>query len=138
LLGAWCVLTGRSLRFDRRQHAYIALQGALLFGFKLRGRVLGRALRDVRSARGVVFPRSCHDPVGARWLFGTPLTLRTLVAAVLGVVGVALMFVAETGARGAQSGSGARQSRSGLGATVIASAGKPRQRRAISARAFRS
>src|SRR5947209_5447150 len=32
LLGAWCALTRRSLRFTARQHVYIALQGGLMFG----------------------------------------------------------------------------------------------------------
>ena len=32
ILGAWCAVTGRSLRFSAAQHRYLALQGALLFG----------------------------------------------------------------------------------------------------------
>jgi len=30
-LAPWCAMTGRSLRFDRRAHAFLALQGVLLF-----------------------------------------------------------------------------------------------------------
>ena len=32
LLGGWCALTRWSLRFDARTHAFLALQGSLLFG----------------------------------------------------------------------------------------------------------
>src|SRR6185295_9580022 len=62
------------------------------------------------------------NPVGARLLFGTAVTLRTLVAAVLGVAGVALLFVPElTQAR--HGGDGALGIVLGLGSTVVASAG---------------
>ena len=54
LLGAWCMATGRSLRFDRRQHAFIALQGALLFGFNYVGvywaEPMGGSLGNQRGA----------------------------------------------------------------------------------------
>src|SRR6516165_1751681 len=32
LLALWCIATGRSLRFPLRAHAFLALQGVLLFG----------------------------------------------------------------------------------------------------------
>ena len=122
LLGAWCVLTGRSLRFDRRQHAYIALQGALLFGFNYVG-VYWAEHYATSGLLAVLFSTIVFmNPAGARWLFGTPLTLRTLVAAVLGVVGVALMFVPEL-VHAARSREAALGIAVGLGATVIASAG---------------
>ena len=37
LLVAWCIATGRSLHFSVRQHAFIALQGALLGGLSYVG-----------------------------------------------------------------------------------------------------
>ena len=37
LLGAWCAVTRRSLRFGARAHAFIALQGVLLFGLNYVG-----------------------------------------------------------------------------------------------------
>ncbi|HSU43261.1 MAG TPA: DMT family transporter, partial [Casimicrobiaceae bacterium] len=62
------------------------------------------------------------NPIGARMVFGTPLTLRTLVAATLGVIGVALLFLPElTHAR--EGGTPALGIVFGLGATAIASGG---------------
>ena len=122
LLGAWCVATGRSLRFDRTQHAFIALQGALLFGFNYVA-VYWAERYATSGLLAVLFSTIVFmNPVGARWLFGSPLTLRTLVAAVLGVAGVALMFVPELG-HAARSREAALGIALGLGATVIATAG---------------
>ena len=122
LLATWCLLTGRSLRFDRNQHAFIALQGALLFGFNYVA-VYWAERYATSGLVAVLFSTIVFmNPVGARWLFGTPLTLRTLVAATLGVVGVALMFVPEL-AHAARSREAALGIAVGLGATVIASAG---------------
>ncbi|HEY6829655.1 MAG TPA: EamA family transporter [Gemmatimonadaceae bacterium] len=122
VLAAWCLVTGRSLRFDLRQHAYVALQGFLMFGLNY----VGVYYAERYAASGlvaVIFSTIVFmNPVGARWLFGTAVTLRTLVAAVLGVVGVALLFVPElTQAR--HGGEIALGFAFGIGSTMIASAG---------------
>jgi len=122
LLGAWCAMTGRSLRFDRRAHAFLALQGVLLFGFNYVG-VYWAERYATSGLVAVLFSTIVFmNPVGARLLFGTPLTWRTFVAAVLGIAGVALLFVPElTLARhGSDAALGIVL---GLGATVIASGG---------------
>ena len=62
------------------------------------------------------------NPIGARFAFGTPLTLRTLVAAALGVAGVALLFLPELDAA-RHGGSAALGIAFGLGGTVIATVG---------------
>jgi drug/metabolite transporter (DMT)-like permease len=122
LLGAWCALTGRSLRFDRRAHAFIALQGVLLFGLNYIA-VYWAERYATSGLVAVLFSTIVFmNPVGARWLFGTALTLRTLVAAGLGVAGIALLFLPElTQAR--HGGNVALGIVLGLGATVIASGG---------------
>lgn len=122
LLAAWCALTGRSLRFDRREHRLIALQGVLLFGFNYIG-VYWAERYATSGLVAVLFSTIVFmNPVGARLLFGTALTLRTLVAAALGVVGVALLFAPElTEAR--HGGHAALGIALGLGATVIATGG---------------
>ena len=63
------------------------------------------------------------SPIGMRLVFGTPLTLRTLVAAALGVTGVALLFLPELDAarHGGVRGAGHRVRRSA--ATAIATVG---------------
>jgi drug/metabolite transporter (DMT)-like permease len=95
LLGAWCAATRRSLRFSAQAHAFIALQGALLFGFNY-VTVYQAEQYATSGLVAVLFSTIVFmNPVGARLLFGTVLTLRTLVAAVLGVSGVALLFLPE-------------------------------------------
>ena len=122
LLGAWCAISGRSLRFHRRAHMFIALQGVLMFGLNYVG-VYWAERYATSGLVAVLFSTIVFmNPIGASWLFGSPLTLRTLVAAVLGVAGVALLFVPELtqASRGGDAGLGIAL---GLGATVIAAAG---------------
>jgi len=122
VLGAWCVVTRRSLRFNARQHAFIALQGVLLFG--LNYVVVYWAEEHATSGLvAVLFSTIVFmNPVGARVAFGTPLTLRTLGAAALGVTGVALLFLPEL-LRAQEGGSTALGIVYGLAATLIACAG---------------
>jgi len=122
VLGAWCALTRRSLRFGTRAHAFIAVQGVLLFGLNYVG--VYEAERYATSGLvAVLFSTIVFmNPIGARLVFGHALTLRTLVAAALGVIGVALLFVPElTQAR--RGGSVALAIVLGLGATAIATGG---------------
>lgn len=91
LLGAWCASTGRSLRFGAHTHAFIALQGVLLFGLNYVA-VYWAERYATSGLVAVLFSMVVFMiPIGARGLFGTPLTMRTLVAATLGVLGVALL-----------------------------------------------
>lgn len=122
LLGGWCAMSGRSMRFDARTHAFIALQGALLFGFNYVA-VYWAEQYATSGLVAVLFSTIVFmNPIGARWIFGTRLTLRTLVAAVLGVLGVALLFVPEL-TQASRSLDAALGIALGLGATVVASAG---------------
>jgi drug/metabolite transporter (DMT)-like permease len=95
LLATWCSATGRSLRFAVRQHAFIALQGMLMFGVTYV--LIYQA--EVHAASGLVAVLfstiAFMNPVGARLAFGTPMTRRMLAAATLGVGGVALLFLPE-------------------------------------------
>ena len=122
LLAAWCMATGRSLRFSARAHAFIALQGVLLFGFNYVA--VYEAERYATSGLvAVLFSTIVFmNPVGGRLLFGTPLTAKTLGAAALGVFGVALLFAPEL-LQARQGGDAALGVAFGLGATLIACAG---------------
>ena len=122
LLSGWCALTRRSLRFDARAHAFLALQGSLLFGFNYVA-VYWAERYATSGLVAVLFSTIVFmNPIGARWLFGTPLASRTLFAALLGLVGVTLLFVPElTQAR--HGGNAALGIVLGLGATVIATGG---------------
>jgi len=122
LLGAWCALTGRSLRFDARAHTFIGLQGGLLFGLNYVG-VYWAEHYATSGLVAVLFSTIVFmNPIGARIFFGAPLAARTLFAAALGVLGVALLFLPEL-ERVRDGGGAALGIVFGLGATVIASAG---------------
>jgi drug/metabolite transporter (DMT)-like permease len=122
LLTIWCASTGRSLRFSRRAHAFIALQGVLLFGFNYVA--VYQAERYAASGLvAVLFSTIVFmNPIGARILFGTPLTVRMLFAAALGVLGVGLLFAPELQQAG-RGGDAALGVAFGLGATAIATGG---------------
>lgn len=122
LLAAWCLATGRSLRFSRRDHAHLAAVGVTLFGLNYIG--IYWAERFVTSGLvAVLFSTIVFlNPIGMRMFFGTPLTVRTFIAAALGVAGVALLFLPElVQARG--GGAVAYGVVFGLGSTMIASGG---------------
>jgi drug/metabolite transporter (DMT)-like permease len=122
MLAAWCALARRSLRFARREHAFIALQGALLFGLNYVA-VYWAEQYATSGLVAVLFSTIVFmNPIGARIAFGTPVAARMLVAAAVGVSGVALLFLPELAQ--VRSGGGAALGVAfGLGATVIASAG---------------
>jgi len=122
LLGGWCVATRKSLRFSPAQHALIALQGSLLFGLNYVG-VYWAEQHATSGLVAVLFSTIVFMiPVGARLAFGAPLPARTLVAAAVGVTGVALLFLPEL-LEARAGGDAALGIVYGLLATVIAAAG---------------
>ena len=121
ILAVWCLASGRSLRFSRRQHLLLAGLGVMLFGLNYIG--VYQAERFVASGLvAVLFSTLVFiNPIGLRLFFGTPLTGRTFVAAALGVAGVALLFLPEFGrARGSDAAYGIAF---GIGSTIVASGG---------------
>src|SRR5439155_8856395 len=95
LLALWCMFTGRSLRFPLREHAWLAMFGATLFGLNYVG-VYWSEQYVTSGLVAVLFSTIVFmNPIGMRLAFGTPLSARTFVAATLGVVGVALLFLPE-------------------------------------------
>jgi drug/metabolite transporter (DMT)-like permease len=122
LLGAWCLFTRRSLSFSPGTHKFIALQGVLLCGLNY-VTVYWAEQYATSGLVAVLFSTIVFmTPVGARVVFGTPLTIRMLVAATLGVLGIALLFVPEL-SRARYGGDAALGIVLGLVATAIASAG---------------
>src|SRR3569833_2467456 len=122
VLAAWCRFTGRSLRYTPRQHQFIALQGALMFSLNYIG-IYWAEQHATSGLVAVLFSTIVFmNPITAHILIGTPLGLRTLVAAPLGVAGVALLFLPEIleARRSADTRKGIVF---GLGATALASAG---------------
>jgi drug/metabolite transporter (DMT)-like permease len=95
LLALWCAAAGRSLRFPARDHRYLAALGATLFGLNYVS-VYWAEQYVTSGLVAVVFSLiTFMNPIGMRIFFGTPMAGRTFVAAALGVVGVALLFLPE-------------------------------------------
>lgn len=122
LLGAWCAATGRSLRFPRAEHARLAAWGAMNFGLNY----VFVYLAETHVSSGlvaVVFSTIViMSPIGMRVFFGQPLSARLGVAAVLGVGGVALLFLPELG-RIREGGAIAAGIGYALAATALATGG---------------
>ena len=120
MLAAWCLATGRSLRFPAAQHAWLASQGALLFG--LNYLCVYWAEQHIASGLvAVLFSLIVFlNLVGVRVFFATPVNRRTALGAALGVAGVTLLFWRELA--GMQTDA-LRGILFGLAATVFASGG---------------
>ena len=122
LLGAWCAATGRSLRFPPAEHARLAAWGAMNFGLNY----VFVYLAETHVSSGlvaVVFSTIViMSPIGMRVFFGQPLSARLGVAAVLGVGGVALLFLPELG-RIREGGAIAAGIGYALAATALATGG---------------
>ena len=93
ILFAVCAATRQLPRFPPRQHAFLALLGMLFFG--LNYVAIYQAERHVPSGLVAVLFSTIvlMTPYLMRVAFGTPVTRRALVAALLGVGGVALVFL---------------------------------------------
>jgi len=98
VLGGFCLLTGRSLRFAARDHALFALQGALMFGFSYLC-VYWAEQHIVSGLVAVVFALfTVMNVFTQRLMYGTPVTARAIAGATLAVAGVAVLFVPELAA----------------------------------------
>lgn len=122
LLVLWCAATGGSLRFSRRDHLFLAAQGALMFGFNYSGVYVAEEYATSGLVAVLFSTIVFLNPIFMRIVYRTPLSPRVLVAAVLGVAGVALLFLPDLVAA-RRGGNAAMGIVFGLGATVIASAG---------------
>ncbi len=122
MLAAWCATTRRSLRFSRRDHAFLAVLGATFFGFNYVAVYWAEQYLSSGLVAVLFSTMVFMSPVGMRLAYGTPLTLRTLVAAVFGVSGVSLLFLPEL-LEAQRGGAAALGIAYALGATVIATGG---------------
>jgi drug/metabolite transporter (DMT)-like permease len=97
MLFAWCVLRGQRLAFSLREHAWMALQGGLLFG--LNYVLIYFAEAEANSGLvALIFSLIVFlNIVSARLFFGTRIVPSMLVAAGLGVGGVTLVLLPEIG-----------------------------------------
>ena len=110
---AMCGLRGLPLRFTRRAHARLALQGGFMYGLSYL--CIYHAEQHVVS--GLVAVGYSASPLvsglGARALFGTRITQRFVFGGLLGLVGVALIFWPEFGNASHRAANGAAGAVSG-------------------------
>ena len=122
MLLAWCAACGRSLRFTPRQHGWMALQGALLFGINYVFVYLSETHISSGLTALTFASMAFWNMLGARVFFGTPVSRRALGGASVGVAGVALVFAPELTQFSADRDSLAGLA-FGLAATISASLG---------------
>jgi drug/metabolite transporter (DMT)-like permease len=92
MLFAWCLLTRRTLRFTRREHLFMALQGASLFGFNYLLFYLAE-LHLTSGLAAVVFSTIVvMNLLNGRLLLGSAVEWKVLLGGGLGLVGLVLLF----------------------------------------------
>lgn len=92
LLFAWCLATGRRLRFDAVAHRYFALLGVFLFGVNY---VLAYYAQVHITSALAAISFSCilwMNIVNARLLLGTRIERATYAGAALGILGIVVLF----------------------------------------------
>jgi drug/metabolite transporter (DMT)-like permease len=91
LLLGWCLLRGLKLRFTRREHGWLALQGLLMFGLNYVCVYLAEQ-RIPSGLMAVIFSLlAVLNLLGARAFFGTPIPGKALWGVAIGVTGVGLI-----------------------------------------------
>jgi drug/metabolite transporter (DMT)-like permease len=95
LVFAWCKARGLPLGYGRRDHAWLALQGVLMFGI---GYIFVYYAEE-HVVSGLVAVGYSATPLISmlflRVFFGTPMTAHVAVGGVLGIAGITLIFLPE-------------------------------------------
>src|SRR5258707_8861360 len=95
MLLVYCGVRALPLRYTVRDHVWMALQGLLLFG----ANYVLVYLSEVHISSGltaVIFSSIAFwDILGMRYFFRTPLRPTVVLAACMGVAGVAIVFAPE-------------------------------------------
>jgi len=92
LLLGFSAACGRSLRFSGQQHLWIALQGVLLFGMNYLGIYLAEQSLTSGLVAVVFSLVVIFNTLGMRVFFSRPIHALILLAALIGISGVALVF----------------------------------------------
>lgn len=95
LLFGICLVRGEKIRYGRRDHALLALQGLLMYSagyvcvYEAEARVVSGLVAVGYSASPIA------NMVCARLLYGTPLSRRVSVGGLFGIAGIVLVFSPE-------------------------------------------
>jgi drug/metabolite transporter (DMT)-like permease len=122
ILLAYSAFRRRPLGFSARDHLWIALQGVLLFGVNYAGVYLAEQYLTSGLVAVVFSIVVFMNALGMRLFFSRPIRPTTLLAAGVGVVGVALIFWPEM-LRFSNSGEQIYGLALAVGATAVASLG---------------
>ncbi|MCK4503193.1 MAG: DMT family transporter [Desulfuromonadales bacterium] len=98
VLLAWCLLTKRPMRFTRRDHLFIAMQGIMLFSLNYLFFYLAE-LHITSGLAAVVFSTIViMNLINGRLFLGIPIELKVLFGGGLGLIGLVLLFWPEMAA----------------------------------------
>jgi drug/metabolite transporter (DMT)-like permease len=92
MLLAYSAIRRRPLLFRARDHLWIALQGILMFGLNYVGVYLAEQVLTSGLVAVIFSLVVSMNAVGMRVFFAKPIRATTIVAAIIGVAGVALVF----------------------------------------------
>ncbi len=95
ILLAYCGVRALPLRYTLRDHAWMALQGLLLFGANYVLVYLSEAYISSGLTAVIFSSMAFWNILGMRYFYRTPLRPAALLGAGLGVVGVAIVFTPE-------------------------------------------
>lgn len=95
LLLAWCMLRGLNLRYSKRAHVFMALQGGLLFGFNYLFFYIAE-LRITSGLAAVMFSTILIMNIlnGALFL-RKPIDKKVVIGGIFGLIGITLVFKPE-------------------------------------------
>jgi drug/metabolite transporter (DMT)-like permease len=122
ILFAYALVRRMPLKFAAREHLWLAVQGFFMFGFSYVCVYLSEQTLTSGLVAVVFSIMVFWNILGMRLFFNTPINPVTLVAAVLGVAGVALVFWPEI-ANFSSSGAAVRGLGLALAGTIAASFG---------------
>jgi len=95
MLLAYCAFRALPMRFKLRDHAWMALQGLLLFGMNYVLVYLSEAHVSSGLTAVIFSSMAFWNILGMRYFYARPFRPSTLIGATLGIVGVALVFAPE-------------------------------------------
>jgi drug/metabolite transporter (DMT)-like permease len=95
MLLAYCVVRRLPMRYTLRDHAWIALQGLLLFGANYVLVYLSEGHVSSGLTAVIFSSMAFWNILGMRYFYATPLRPAALIGAALGILGVAIVFAPE-------------------------------------------
>ena len=122
ILLAYCVIRRLPMRYTLRDHAWIALQGLLLFSTNYVLVYLSEGHISSGLTAVIFSSMAFWNILGMRYFYATPLRPAALIGAALGVLGVAIVFGPELTIF-SKDGGGILGLGYGLAATLAASLG---------------